>query len=911
MALVAGAAVLGSATAASAATSYAVIATVPLGASGGADMAIDPGNNSLYVSHNGANLVSVIDLTSNTVTDTIPMAGPGRIAVDPVADRAYVTTGAGTVTVIDTTSNTVVDTIAGLSTPIGVAVDPGTHQVYVANYVSQVVSVIDTTTSPATITNTGYAGSRPWAMAVDPSTHRAYASTLFGGTVAVVSGTSVVNSVGGFLGPIQVTVDPSTQHAYVINNNSDNVSVIDTSTDTGAGTFTAGSGPSDVAVDPGTHTAFVTNRHDDTVSVIDQASNAVVGTVPVGDYPVDVEVDPLTHRVYVTYNDSTVSVIAPFASQEITFTSATPTLASVGGSHTITATGGGSGNPVTFSTMTPACTVTSGGQVAFTHAGECVISADQAGDGAYTAASTATQTVEIGQAAQAITFTSLPPSDATVGDSYPVSATGGDSDEPVTFSVDPATTNAACSVTDGTVSFDHAGSCVVAADQAGTTDYAAAPTATQQLGVSLEQTTTEVTLPTSGVVFGQAATATVAVSGAHDGSVQFTLDAAPVGNPVLLDHAGAATSPDLVGPGLAVGSHQVGAVFTPTDANRYAGSSATPQSLTVSQAATTSSVAVDANAVTATVTPTAPGAGAPTGTVRFYLAGKQIGSAGLTDGSATLAYRVPTGRTRQVSTVYAGDAAFTGSSASTARRDPVISATVSSAKAPRKGWYATPVTVTFTCRQTSAALTGACPARVRLSRSGAGQSVTRTIMATDGGAATVVVSGINIDTVRPIVRVTGVRAGATYFATGPVAGCRATDSLSGVATCTVTRTTRGHRVAYVATATDRAGNRSSTRLVARTTSVAISGSSMKHGHYVVHRGRTYTVLVAAAKRPSYIYAAPSPRRPAGGGIPFKRVGKNQWALGVTFKQSMRYHTWWNIGTRVGSHTTVTTVRVVR
>jgi len=185
-------------------------------------------------------------------------------------------------------------------------------------------------------------------------------------------------------------------------------------------------------------------------------------------------------------------------------------------------------------------------------------------------------------------------------------------------------------------------------------------------------------------------------------------------------------------------------------------------------------------------------------------------------------------------------------------------------------------------------------------------------MATDGGAATVVVSGVNIDRVRPVARVTGLRAGATYFATGPRAGCRASDGLSGVATCKVTRTTRRHRVAYLATATDRAGNRSrSSRLVVRTTSVAISGAAMRHGHYVVHRGRTYTVLVAATKRPSYIYAAPSPRRPAGGSIPFERIGRNRWAQGVTFKQSMRHHTWWNIGTRVGSHTTVTTVRVVR
>ena len=233
-----------------------------------------------------------------------------------------------------------------------------------------------------------------------------------------------------------------------------------------------------------------------------------------------------------------------------------------------------------------------------------------------------------------------------MGGSYPVSATGGGSGKPVTFSVDPATTNDACSVTDGTVSFDHAGSCVVAAHQAGSADYAAAPTATQPLTVALNPTTTSVTLPTSGVVFGQPATAAVAVGGTHDGSVQFTLDGTPVGSPVQLAEDGTATSPDLVGSGLAVGSHPVGAVFTPTDQNRYAGSSATPQTLTVNQAATTSSVTVTGTGLTAAVAPTAPGAGVPTGTVRFYLAGTEIGSAGLTDGTATLAYQVPTGSTR-------------------------------------------------------------------------------------------------------------------------------------------------------------------------------------------------------------------------------------------------------------------------
>ena len=825
MALVAGAAVLGSATAASASTSYGVIATVPLGGSMGDGMGIDTANHSLYLSKPNANVVSVVDLTTNTVRTTIPVTKPGRVAVDPVDHRAYVvSTGTNSLAVIDTTSDTVVGSIGDLSNPVGVAVDPGTHTVYVANNASQVVSVIDTRTSPPSLTNTDVIGSRPWAVDVDPSTHKAYATTLFGNSLAVVSGTRFTTDIPGFIGPIQVTVDPIGHRAYVVNNNRDGVSVVDTTTETNLGDFSAGSGPSDMAVDPATHTGFVTNRNDDDVSVIDLTDNTVIGTVPVGDFPQSVEVDPTTHRAYVTNaNDNTVSVIAPLASQEITFTSAPPTHPVVGGTYTATATGGASNNPVTFDTTSSACTVTSAGTVTFTHAGECLVSAHQAGDA----------------------------------------------------------------------------------------DHTAAPTVTQQMSVGLEATTTTVTLPSSSTVFGQPATAAVAVGNTHSGSVQFTLDGAPIGSPVVLGSEGTAASPELTGSDLAVGAHSVGAELTPTDPNRYAGSSATPTTLTVDKADTTSSLSLTGTDLTTVVAPVAPGAGTPTGTVRFYLAGKQIGSASLADGTAALAYRVPAGSTREISADYSGDAGFTGSSGSTARKDPVISATVTSAKALRGGWYAGPVTVSFTCGQTSAPLAKTCPGPVTLARNAAGQSVTRTIMATDGGAASVAVSGINIDTVRPVVRVTGVRAGATYFATGPVAGCRAADRLSGVATCTVRRTLRGHVLAYVATATDRAGNRSSTRLVARSTSVAINGAATKNGRYVVHRGRTYTVLVLASQRPRYVYAAPAPRRPAGGSLPFQQIRKNQWALSVTFKQSMRHHTWWNIGTRVGSHTTVTRVRVVR
>jgi hypothetical protein len=73
-------------------------------------------------------------------------------------------------------------------------------------------------------------------------------------------------------------------------------------------------------------------------------------------------------------------------SQSITFTSAPPTHAVVGGTYTVAATGGGSGNPVTFSSATPRVCRVSGAEVTFLKAGACTINANQAANTNYSAA---------------------------------------------------------------------------------------------------------------------------------------------------------------------------------------------------------------------------------------------------------------------------------------------------------------------------------------------------------------------------------------------------------------------------------------------------------------------------------------------------------------------------------------------
>lgn len=70
--------------------------------------------------------------------------------------------------------------------------------------------------------------------------------------------------------------------AYITNNSSKNVSVIDTATNTVVATVPVGNSPAQLAATPQGSFVYVTNYSDDTVSVISTANNAVVSTINVG-----------------------------------------------------------------------------------------------------------------------------------------------------------------------------------------------------------------------------------------------------------------------------------------------------------------------------------------------------------------------------------------------------------------------------------------------------------------------------------------------------------------------------------------------------------------------------------------------------------------------------------------------------
>lgn len=98
------------------------------------------------------------------------------------------------------------------------------------------------------------------------------------------------------------------------------------------------------------------------------------------------------------YASATKSVVFSIAQieQAVSITSTAPLAAKVAGStYALTATGGASGNPVTFASLTNSICTVSGSTVSFIGVGTCTLSADQAGNTIYSASPQVTQSFEV------------------------------------------------------------------------------------------------------------------------------------------------------------------------------------------------------------------------------------------------------------------------------------------------------------------------------------------------------------------------------------------------------------------------------------------------------------------------------------------------------------------------------------
>jgi len=233
---------------------------------------------------------------------------------------AYVANfGSNTVSVIDTTSDTIVKTIPVGRGPTGVALTPDGAFAYVANYNDGTVSVINTS-SGKVVGNPIQVGNQPLFVTISPNGASVYVTNYVDGSVSVIS--TATNTVTGprisiydnyDLNPIQVAITPNGEFAYVTAYFSDYIYVISTSSNTVVDYFSIGTEySSGIAITPDGATAYVTNYYG-VVYPINTSNNSVGSSITVGSfnaYTLGIAITPNGEFAYAANNDSdTVAVI--------------------------------------------------------------------------------------------------------------------------------------------------------------------------------------------------------------------------------------------------------------------------------------------------------------------------------------------------------------------------------------------------------------------------------------------------------------------------------------------------------------------------------------------------------------------------------------------------------------------------
>jgi len=431
------------------------------------DVATSPVDGTVYIADMEGNQVVAVAPDGTQTTVGSELSSPHGVIVDSVGNVYVADSGNNRVVEVTTDGTQTTVPATGLTYPIGIDVDADGNLFIGDNLNSRVVELAP----DGTQTTLPFDGGLVYPNGLTIDDQGDVFTTSFGnGQVLELTPDGTQTTVGSGLScPTGLSLDAAGD-AFIADPCAGRVvEVAADGTQTTVPTSGLGA-PIDTAVDAAGNLYVVDLTGGGTVKVAPDGTQTPVAGV--GGYGVDVF-------------DSALA-----AAQTVSFTSDAPTGAVPGDDYTVSATGGDSGNPVTFSTQSGSvCTVDDQGDgsadVSLDHTGDCVIDADQTGSKGYAPADQAHQTVSVGQLVQSIAFTSAAPGDALPGDDYTVSASGGDSGNPVTFSTQ---SGGVCTVDDqgdgsADVSLDHAGECVIDADQLGAGDYAAAEQSHQKVTV--------------------------------------------------------------------------------------------------------------------------------------------------------------------------------------------------------------------------------------------------------------------------------------------------------------------------------------------------------------------------------------------------------------------------------------------
>jgi YVTN family beta-propeller protein len=253
-----------------------VVATVPVG-----DLpytiAVNRATDKVYVSRTFSDATVIIDGKTNAARSLKAGAGDA-VAAESIDGNTYlISYEAPQVTVLSGTN----DSISKIEAPNhlwAIKANPATKKVYAVSAGNSSVTVID---ASLRATKTVTTGEIPCALAVESGSGRVFVANYASGNVTVIDGASdsvlVTIKVGAH--PQAIDVDSSNHQVYVVSTQAGATTVVDGTNNSVLGTMKTGKGPFAIAVNPKSHTAVALGL-DGGLTVIDGTTLAVSSPIP-------------------------------------------------------------------------------------------------------------------------------------------------------------------------------------------------------------------------------------------------------------------------------------------------------------------------------------------------------------------------------------------------------------------------------------------------------------------------------------------------------------------------------------------------------------------------------------------------------------------------------------------------------
>ncbi|MCB9106861.1 MAG: SBBP repeat-containing protein [Anaerolineales bacterium] len=148
---------------------------------------------------------------------------PRGLAVDSLRERVYVANyGSNSVSVIDSRTNTVLQTIEGITAATGISHDPQHNVIWVTNSSTNQVTPIQANAEATTFTVLPAiaVGESPWGVTYDPVHDYIFVANSLSDSVTVIDAASravVTTLSGSFQRPFHLAANPVTGKVYVVN----------------------------------------------------------------------------------------------------------------------------------------------------------------------------------------------------------------------------------------------------------------------------------------------------------------------------------------------------------------------------------------------------------------------------------------------------------------------------------------------------------------------------------------------------------------------------------------------------------------------------------------------------------------------------------------------------------------------